>query len=744
MKIEEFLTRLNTVRQSGHGWMARCPAHDDTTPSLSVATGSDGRILVKCQAGCPTESVLATMGLTMRDLFQNTSPSGPGLTVAALAKAKGLDPQWLKTTFGLEDAQPTRTRPAAVRIPYRDENGQLIALRFRLALAGERRFVWRNGDHVHLYGLWKFATFRAGGWVLLVEGESDVWTGWMADLPILGIPGKDAWQPGWAGYFQGSKVYVWREPGAESLVSKIAADIPDLLVIPAPDGIKDLSEAHLQGQDVSVLVERLKGRAIPAAEILRQQREAELAELQQQAAPVLAAMDPLELVETEVRRIGYGGDVRPALTVYIAAASRLLRRRRGTMPAHILVVSAPGAGKSYTVDVVAALHPSDAFHRITAGSARALIYDQANLEHRALVFGEADSLPKGEDNPAASAMRALLQDGELSYDVVLKDPRTGEFETMKIRRPGPTILITTSTRRLPPQMDSRVFTLEIPDDRDQVRKALDAQAAMELTGTTPEPNSALVAYQALLQALAPWDVAIPFATRLAQAIGKSESAPRILRDFARLMSLVKAVAILRYRHRQRDAHSRLVATLADYETVRTLIGEMYEMTVTAASDKVRAVVAAVEELSGTQKSVTEAEIACHLGISPVAAHRRVKIAIQNGWLVNQETRKYHRAKLSSGEPLPDRCSLPRSQDLEYSGEATFLSESEENSQQQDGGDNLANRAEDGESGWEDDMVELPGYVLEAWGIKPPASGARVHAGNESQGSPKSKRIFRGR
>ena len=38
-------------RPSGKGWMARCPAHPDTTPSLSINETPAGKALVKCFAG---------------------------------------------------------------------------------------------------------------------------------------------------------------------------------------------------------------------------------------------------------------------------------------------------------------------------------------------------------------------------------------------------------------------------------------------------------------------------------------------------------------------------------------------------------------------------------------------------------------------------------------------------------------------------------------------------------------------
>lgn len=69
MSADLLLSRLERVRKCGGGWIARCPAHDDKSASLSVAD-KDGRVLIHCFAGCSPHDVLTSAGLNMQDLFE--------------------------------------------------------------------------------------------------------------------------------------------------------------------------------------------------------------------------------------------------------------------------------------------------------------------------------------------------------------------------------------------------------------------------------------------------------------------------------------------------------------------------------------------------------------------------------------------------------------------------------------------------------------------------------------------------
>lgn len=70
MSAHKLLSLLHQVKQTGPGrWIARCPAHEDRRPSMSIRELDDGRVLIHDFSGCSTSDVLAAVGLTLEDLF---------------------------------------------------------------------------------------------------------------------------------------------------------------------------------------------------------------------------------------------------------------------------------------------------------------------------------------------------------------------------------------------------------------------------------------------------------------------------------------------------------------------------------------------------------------------------------------------------------------------------------------------------------------------------------------------------
>jgi putative DNA primase/helicase len=75
------LARALGGQRNARGWMACCPAHDDRTPSLSIADGAEGRVLLTCFAGCSWAAI--------RDALQTRSLWPVGQQHACPATSNG-------------------------------------------------------------------------------------------------------------------------------------------------------------------------------------------------------------------------------------------------------------------------------------------------------------------------------------------------------------------------------------------------------------------------------------------------------------------------------------------------------------------------------------------------------------------------------------------------------------------------------------------------------------------------------
>ena len=92
--LDQFLGRLERVKASGRGYIARCPAHEDKTASLSITAGDDGRVLMHCFAGCRAADVVAAAGLEIGDLFVKRPTADMSFTERAALKEYARQAQW--------------------------------------------------------------------------------------------------------------------------------------------------------------------------------------------------------------------------------------------------------------------------------------------------------------------------------------------------------------------------------------------------------------------------------------------------------------------------------------------------------------------------------------------------------------------------------------------------------------------------------------------------------------------------
>jgi hypothetical protein len=159
------------------------------------------------------------------------------------------------------------------------------------------------------------------------------------------------------------------------------------------------------------------------------------------------------------------------------------------------------------------------------------------------------------------------------------------------------------------------------------------------------------------------DVDVPFALDLAGLV--PPVAVRLRRDFPMVLALIRAHALLHQLNRERGSEGQVVATLADYAAVRELVADLMADAVDrTVSATIRETVAAVASLAVIGET-TGIAVAHSLGLDKSAASRRVRVAVERGYVRNLEDRRGHPARLVLGDPLPtDTAILPEPDVLE--------------------------------------------------------------------------------
>lgn len=177
MTFDDLLRRLENV----HGGSARCPAHDDSSNSLSVSTGEEGRIILKCHAGCSTAEICAALGIKISDLFAEPLPA--------------------------REKPPNSKRRIVARYDYYDLTGVLLYQKTRwVDETGKKSFTWshknRSGHWQNGRGgadpiLYNVQATKESAHIYLVEGEKDVETMSRMHFPAVSSPDGAAsdWLP---------------------------------------------------------------------------------------------------------------------------------------------------------------------------------------------------------------------------------------------------------------------------------------------------------------------------------------------------------------------------------------------------------------------------------------------------------------------------------------------------------------------------------------------------------------------
>ena len=187
MHINDFLNRLEKVEGSHGRWKARCPAHEDKNPSMSIGLSDDGKILVNCFRGCTAEQITVAMGLALSDLY--IEPPKQALSSAARAT---------------KEAEYLYAGGQLKKVKYRNADGSKFC-----SWLHKDGNSWVKGRKGIAPGLYQSQPDLPEV-VFLVEGEKDVDNLKRAGLPAVTLPdgSQSKWEPEYSAAFSGKRVLI--------------------------------------------------------------------------------------------------------------------------------------------------------------------------------------------------------------------------------------------------------------------------------------------------------------------------------------------------------------------------------------------------------------------------------------------------------------------------------------------------------------------------------------------------------
>jgi Primase C terminal 2 (PriCT-2) len=367
--------------------------------------------------------------------------------------------------------------------------------------------------------------------------------------------------------------------------------------------------------------------------------------LKKTAGDLLQEPDILDRFGKAVQKRGLIGETNNAKILYLTLTSRLFER-----PVSVVIKGVSAGGKSFTVETVLGFFPVKAFFARTGMSEHALPYSEEDFQHRHVVVYEAAGL---DSEKASYFIRTLLSENRICYETVEK---TSEgLKSRLIKKDGPTGLVTTTTATaLHPENETRLLSLGVIDSPEQTKAVMRSLANRAAGGQLSEDDQPT--WQAFQQWLATGErrVVIPYAAVLAEHI--PPAAVRLRRDFATLISLIAAHALLHRDLRPKDEKGRIQATARDYDIVHSLVAALFAEGVEATvPPTVRTTVEAVKAIASPETSI--AALAKYLGLDKSSVRSRIRKAIERGYLANNEPKQGLPARIALGDSLPSEMEI---------------------------------------------------------------------------------------
>ena len=273
-------------------------------------------------------------------------------------------------------------------------------------------------------------------------------------------------------------------------------------------------------------------------------------------------------------RMGVVGEEIVRLMVYLCYTSRILNE-----PLSITVKGEASSGKSFACTNVQKLIPEEGYHFITRATQNAFFHlPEDGMQHRIIYINEI----QGSES-ADYSIRTAQSEGDLILMMPVKDPATGNMETVTKRVKGPVgFLITTTKAQMFNENETRNFSI-FSDDSPQLTQAIGDITVRKAMGETFKIDEKELNLWKNIQRLLNSDfkVIIPYAKEVFSSF--PDKPVRIRRDRERFRVLIEIVTLLHQFHRNQEKSKEgtihLISTLADYHIAKAVAESILTYTI---------------------------------------------------------------------------------------------------------------------------------------------------------------------
>jgi hypothetical protein len=285
-------------------------------------------------------------------------------------------------------------------------------------------------------------------------------------------------------------------------------------------------------------------------------------------AAIEMLQDPQLLLRViqDVEDLGVAGEEEMIATLYLTGTSRLLPRPLATM-----TTGASSSGKSYVLEQVAMLFPSETKFVVSSTSSKSFYYlPEGSLQHKWVVLGEQARTASEESEDVKRTLREMLSAGRISRAVSLA--HNGQISTTIFTQEGPIAFSDSTTQTNQFAEDVNRTVLLHPDESSQQTRAILERLAEERLGgrlSADERTARMETHHALQRMLKQMAIVVPFSPLLARSMNVSNLEMR--RGLPLFLAAVEASALLHQLQRPLDEQGRLIASYRDYAIVAELL-----------------------------------------------------------------------------------------------------------------------------------------------------------------------------